>query len=431
MADAALWGVTRRWITRGGWAVADQASFALSNFAVNVLLARWLSPVAFGAFVTSYSVFLLVSMIHAGIVTDPLVVFGAGRYTRWFSQYLRRVVHEHFVVTIIATVLMSVAAAVLWMLHRDIVATALFGMSCATPFLLLTAVTRRACYARSRPMWAAFGGLMNLAAVCAGLAVLKATGTLSVLSAEALMAASALVASMCVLVPLLRLTTVVVSAQDLAEVRPAHVRFGRWTAASGVLTWANTQGLYVWLAISVGLAETASLRATMNLVLPILHTDMAFASLLVPAFVVQRDNPERFRRVMQVAMTAFTMEAAAYGMVLVMLGPRVMQIMYGGAYAADPVLLWLVAGVPLVSSLFNALGAALKALEQPQRVFTGTLIGAAVLVTGGAAAAWQWGSAGAVAGMLAAMLLQVILLGRMLPRSAAEWRAAEPAFNGA
>ena len=48
------------WVARGGWAVADQASFALSNFVVTVLLARWLPPLEFGAFITSYSVFLLV-----------------------------------------------------------------------------------------------------------------------------------------------------------------------------------------------------------------------------------------------------------------------------------------------------------------------------------------------------------------------------------
>ena len=50
------------WTTRGFWAIVDQALFAVSNLIINVLLARWLSPREYGAFVTAYVVLLLVSV---------------------------------------------------------------------------------------------------------------------------------------------------------------------------------------------------------------------------------------------------------------------------------------------------------------------------------------------------------------------------------
>ena len=52
------------WTTRGFWAIVDQALFALSNLLINVLLARWLSPREYGAFVTAYVVLVLVSVAH-------------------------------------------------------------------------------------------------------------------------------------------------------------------------------------------------------------------------------------------------------------------------------------------------------------------------------------------------------------------------------
>ena len=60
------------WTTRGFWAIADQALFAISNLIVNVLLARWLTPREYGAFVTAYVVLILVSVAHGGLLIEEL-----------------------------------------------------------------------------------------------------------------------------------------------------------------------------------------------------------------------------------------------------------------------------------------------------------------------------------------------------------------------
>lgn len=407
------------WVTTGGWAVVDQGAFALSTLLVNVLLARWLSPSDYGAFVTSYAVFVLLSMVHAGIITDPLVVFGAGRYVSWFSQYLRRVVREHFLLTFAAAGVLAACALLLQRLQQPQVAVALLGIGCGAPFMLLASLTRRACYAQSRPQWAALGGMLNLIVVVVGMAALNATATLSILSAQALMAAAALLASAPVLPGLLRLTPEGAACQDLGGIRGAHLQFGRWTAASGVLTWANTQGFYLSLALLGGLAATASLRATLTLVLPIMHVDLAMAGLLLPVLVRSRGTPRRFRRVLRVAISGFAAEATCYGILLGVVGARAMYLLYGGKYSAEPGVFLLLAGVPLVYSLSNTCDAALRALEQPRKVFLGALAGTAVMLTAGIAAAHLWGAAGAIGGMLSALGLQAVLLAVALTRTMA------------
>ena len=52
-----LWIV--EWLSKGSWAVLDQALYALSQFLVNLLLARWLTPAEYGVYALLYSVLLL------------------------------------------------------------------------------------------------------------------------------------------------------------------------------------------------------------------------------------------------------------------------------------------------------------------------------------------------------------------------------------
>ncbi|MDR7400087.1 MAG: hypothetical protein QN144_12370, partial [Armatimonadota bacterium] len=70
----------RVWASRGLWAVADQGLFSGANFVVNVLLARWLSPAEYGAFAVALSIFYLLAGFHSAVLTEPMMVFGAGRY---------------------------------------------------------------------------------------------------------------------------------------------------------------------------------------------------------------------------------------------------------------------------------------------------------------------------------------------------------------
>src|SRR5260370_35171127 len=51
------------WATKGALAIGDQTFFAGTHFLLNVVLARWLTPVEYGAFALTYSVFVLLSSV--------------------------------------------------------------------------------------------------------------------------------------------------------------------------------------------------------------------------------------------------------------------------------------------------------------------------------------------------------------------------------
>ena len=74
---------------KGFWAVMDQGLVATSNFTLNILLARWLTPNEYGAFSVAYTIFLFLSTFHIGMLNEPLLVFGPGKYKCKIRTYLR------------------------------------------------------------------------------------------------------------------------------------------------------------------------------------------------------------------------------------------------------------------------------------------------------------------------------------------------------
>jgi len=90
------WRQIRSWTTKGSLAIADQGLFAGSNFLLNVLLARWLAPADYGAFALAYSVFWLFGVFHTAILTEPMLVFGPGKYRERFPEYLGILLRGHF-----------------------------------------------------------------------------------------------------------------------------------------------------------------------------------------------------------------------------------------------------------------------------------------------------------------------------------------------
>ena len=83
------------WLQKGSFAILDQGLFAGTNFLINIFLARWLEPAQYGAFATAYSIFLLLGTFHTAILTEPMLVFGSGKYSRRFHEYLGFLLYGH------------------------------------------------------------------------------------------------------------------------------------------------------------------------------------------------------------------------------------------------------------------------------------------------------------------------------------------------
>ena len=148
-------GTLRRWLpwlTKGSLAIADQGVFAVSNFLLNILLARWLTPDDYGCFALAYSVFLSFLLVHSALFTTPLLVFGQGKYRERFPEYLGILLRGHLAFD--ASGFGAAPGGGISCSERCTRRSwrgAFVALAAAAPFILLLWLLRRAFYALLRP----------------------------------------------------------------------------------------------------------------------------------------------------------------------------------------------------------------------------------------------------------------------------------------
>src|SRR5215212_9262534 len=185
-----------RWLMKGFWAVSDQGLFSLSNFALSVLLARWLMPQDYGAFTVAFAVFLLIGTFHTALLSEPMLVFGPSRYKGRFSEYLGALMYGHVGFAVLSSLLLLLAGLGFAYSGQGEVSAALFALALAGPLILLLWLMRRACYARFEPHLATSGGALYMAFMLGGLYALYRLEWLSAALALVVMGFSSLAVSL-------------------------------------------------------------------------------------------------------------------------------------------------------------------------------------------------------------------------------------------
>jgi O-antigen/teichoic acid export membrane protein len=413
-------GVTRLriydWGMRGTWAIADQALFALSNLLLNVLLARWLPPAEYGAFVAAYTGLLLISVLHTAFLTEPMLIFGANSYAACFPSYFNLLRRYHWRVTIASAVALAAVAGMVHLAGNPLLARAFVGAAIASPCVLLAWLNRRACYTLGQPRRAAIAGAGNLVLVLGVTAVLAQWQLLSVLTAQLLLAGGALLAA-----AMMRSVTTAsaagpLSAQERRSITTDHWRYGRWSAASGLVLWAGAYIYYLALPAFGGLEDSGALRALNNLVMPLQQSDAALITLLTPVFVRARNQPGGLARTVKVAALGFGLEAIIYWIVLILYGGELLRLFYGGVYRYDISVLILVGALPFLNGLFGIFSSALRARGQNDALFWATAVSMCTGMAVGLTALASHGVSGALLGLVVGAAVQTVATGSLLAR---------------
>src|SRR5574341_423595 len=138
----------RRWGINGGIAITDQGLFSGSNFILNVLLARWLTPEGYGAYALALAMYLFLSGFHNALILEPMSVLATSAHADHLEAYLRSQFVIHAIITASLGVLTTLAAAILIVLrigNPDFL-WALVGVGLFLPSLLLIWLVRRTFY---------------------------------------------------------------------------------------------------------------------------------------------------------------------------------------------------------------------------------------------------------------------------------------------
>lgn len=397
------WLVT--WGTKGSLALTDQALFAGAQFALNILLARWLAPAEYGAFAVAYSVFLLLSAIHVALLIEPMLVFGSDKYANLCRSYLGIVMRAHWGLTILASALLLAAGAVVARELSQPVGHALFALSFALPLVLLTWLTRRAFYIELRPGYAAAGGAVFFCALLAIVCGLRAGNLLTPVTAILAMGAAAAFGAAIHLAWLRPQWFADGKRLSLREIGLEHWNYGRWVLAAVFPSWTLLNLYYLALPIWFGLQGAGALKAIMNLAMPATNGLIAFGVLAIPLLVRhrRRGGLALMRRTVTRITGLFLLGGALYFAILYSFRIQIIHLLYGGKYANFSGLPVLMVGlVPLVTACSVGFGGALRSLERPDLLFRAYMAGSVLALTLGLWLAVNWGIVGATVGYLAA-----------------------------
>jgi O-antigen/teichoic acid export membrane protein len=387
------------WLRNGMWALADQGLFSGANFVVNVLLAKLLAPVEYGAFTIALTTFLLLGTVHTALLTEPMLVFGPVRYRDNMASYLRALLRGHAVLSCVFAAMLIAAGFACRIFQMAAIGNALLCLAFSQPLVLLLWLMRRACYLEVSPRRAAFGGMLYLVIVVAGIVVLNRAGLLSVMSSLGVMAAGSLVCAALIWISLTGGNAEALPGPSRRGITAVHWEYGRWAAVSAGLGFLPWNIYYYVLPLFTDLAATAALKAMVNITLPMLQATSALMPVLLPALVRRRGTPS-FARLVQLAacwtaagLTAFWLIAGAFH------SPLVREI-YRNRYLEAAPLLWMIGALPLAAGLSAVYSTALRAEEDPRGVFYATLAAAVISMSLGLPLTARDGVRGAATGMV-------------------------------
>jgi O-antigen/teichoic acid export membrane protein len=351
----------RRGLGVGAFAVLDQALFAGASFSINILLARWLPPVQYGAFALAFFVFLLLGALHTAVLTEPMLVFGASVYRGRVRAYLGRHVGLHVLVSIVSAVVLASGALVVH-LAGSTAWPSLLALAAAAPFVLLLWLLRRAFYIELTPRGAVAGDAVYFAATLLGLYVLHLSGHLNAergVLAMGVGAAAGCVVMLAKLRPDLR-------GGDIGwrELVTRHWSYGRWSALAQALFWASGQVLIMLVPLVLGLRELAAVAAAGNLFRPLNPLLQSLQTVMLPATALAASDGAAMPA-LRARLHRYLLAAGggvlAYGLAISAFAGPVLHHLYHGRYDTQRLVVLLFALSYTVSTVVQVQTVLLKA----------------------------------------------------------------------
>lgn len=256
------------------WAIADQATVSLGNFATNLLLAKMLSPSEYGTFVLINAGCFLASALHNSVILSPMVVFSASSG----DLDTRRCGGGALLLTPLAVVpFAAMVLGVSLVLHRPLAGLLTMGFMLAWQ---LQETTRRSLLSRFRYRNAIWGDGFSYIGQALLVGTLCWVHALTLERALAFMAGTSALAAVGQAIQgrLMR-----VGRRDLHELAERFWSFGKWLIVAS-LVGAMAGQLPLWiLAAYYSREQAAAFQALVN-VLGVTHPILlSISAVVLPA----------------------------------------------------------------------------------------------------------------------------------------------------
>lgn len=256
------------------WTLLDQGVFAVSNFAINVLFARWLSPTDYGWFVMSFSLAMFITVLHWGTVLEPLLVQSAKVSASRARPYIASLCRAHLMLFAVVTSVALIGYSIAVNKFGSNVGLVIIGGMIGAVALNTLSAGRRLCGIFVSPQASAMIGTTYLICCVATAIMIHSFCIIGWFDVWIIIGGWSAVGSIATFGLAYRRTSGN-EPYSLSEVFQFARRFFHWGLASTVCSWIRSDGLFMMLAHSAGLPAVAETRAVFNLGAPIFQANMA------------------------------------------------------------------------------------------------------------------------------------------------------------
>jgi O-antigen/teichoic acid export membrane protein len=394
-----------KWVRNGIWAILDQGLFALSNFLINLFLARWLTPSEYGSFSIVFIVFLMFGTFHSALVTEPMVVFASNAYKTRLPAYMSMVFYSHWGLTLLFSSLCLLLAAIAWFQHYHMLAFSIVGLAVASPLILYQWLARRVCYVSLKPHLAGYAGVLYATLMSLGGLLLYHYQWINGASILLLMGTASFCSGLYSMTRLKIWNPRIPTDLPAIEYLNNHWGHGKWMVGTSLMSWAFSNVFLLLLPIASGLESTGAARALLVTLMPMFLVITAVNHLLLPLLVRIRTESS-FNRVVCSTAACLILASMCYGSVIGLFNETIINYFFNGHYVEYANLLWVLVILLPLMALVMIIGVAIRAFERPERQFADFLRSSYISLPVGFALTGVWGIWGAA---IAMVLSQTIL----------------------
>jgi O-antigen/teichoic acid export membrane protein len=400
---------------KAGISIADQALVSGAGFALQVLLARWMTQNEYGIFAVVFSIFLFLSGLHNALLLEPMSVFASSRTHEQLRDYVAHSIWLHLFLSIVLGSILLLSGFGLMLLHNPMGAP-LIGLAFAGPTILLFWQLRRACYLDGRAQLAVQASSLYALLLFMGLLATRVTESASPVVAFLILGISSMGASI-LLIWLLGMTLQTIllgcSRTTLTSLFFRHWTYGKWVVGSSFVHWAGTAGYIPLIGGLVGLSQAGALRAIQNLILPLQQVLAGLANLWLPSsaklFVEQ--GKDSLKRNLNKMILGTLLLSLPYLVIILVYSEPIITLLYGfDRYDEFQWLNYYLVVFAIIGVVSQGLSIALRALQRPDCIFYSQAGTAIVTATVGAFLVWSFGLQGAAIGLNLSALMGVLIL---------------------
>lgn len=398
------------WKASVSFALLDQGTSGLTNFALTIIAARSLPIDEFGQYVNVWALSWLILPAATALINDPLPAIVSARHPRIRRTLLGAAVRLNLLLGCVLAGMILLSGAIVWIWSPKF-GMLLLCLAIATPMQLMQIAGRRFCYLVRRQGIAAASAIVCSSTLLAGAIGLWASGLctghgLILLSGVASMAASTVaIATGCV---------------PFSKVRPALRnwliaqcwRTGKWLAGSSIALAMSGMAILPAAAAISGPSASGILRAEQTLLLPIYQFSTAMGFLLIPhlAEVNARQPARNLRAATLLTIAVFGAIATGFSISVLALGSDLLTLIYDKPeITRQSRLLWPLAISTILEAVTYAMAIVLMAKGITRILFLSRIASVAAFLAGALwlgpiigldAAVWALVAASAVAALI-------------------------------